>query len=506
MNATALSQPAGTERGNGSKMAPTVLPKRPRKASNNALRRAVAIGMDILLSSGAGVLAYQLHLSYQLHVSPWQGTAFLHHALQTIQGLPITHVDVFLLYLALFFLSAHSQNLYRFSTLQPASREKVLVARAVAIATVLLIAFIYLFGIKAIARFTVALTAVFSVIAMVSWRACASYLRKKQLVRGFGLQHVLIVGAGKIGQLLADHLDQNPSLGYKVKGFVDSNHHDDPRILGKVEELGQIVRQEFIDEIFVTIPSERELVKAVSREAHHFNLGLRVIPDLYDGIAWRSPEEFVGEFPVRVLNRRPVPHPSLFLKRAIDVLGSALGLLFLSPFFILISIAIKLDSPGPILYRASRAGKKGRRFVCYKFRTMVADADKQKEVLQHLNERVGPLFKISNDPRVTRLGAFLRRHSLDEFPQLWNVLNGEMSLVGPRPPEFEEITEYKLEHLSRLDTTPGITGLWQVRARHDPCFETAVALDNEYIQNWSLFLDFEILLKTIPVVLKGLGR
>jgi lipopolysaccharide/colanic/teichoic acid biosynthesis glycosyltransferase len=137
---------------------------------------------------------------------------------------------------------------------------------------------------------------------------------------------------------------------------------------------------------------------------------------------------------------------------------------------------------------------------------MVLDADKQKKDLAHLNERVGPLFKITGDPRVTRLGAFLRKYSLDELVQLWNVLKGDMSLVGPRPPEVEEILSYQPEQFRRLEVTPGVTGLWQVSARHDPFFETAVALDNYYIENWSLGLDIEILLKTIPVVLKGLGR
>jgi exopolysaccharide biosynthesis polyprenyl glycosylphosphotransferase len=350
------------------------------------------------------------------------------------------------------------------------------------------------------------LTALFSVVALTSWRACRWYLRRRQLARGIGFQHALIVGAGKVGQLLADHLDQNPSLGYKVRGFVDSNHHDDPRILGKIGELAQVVRQEFIDEIFITIPSERELVKTIAQEISQSNLGLKVVQELYDGLANFSPEEFVGSFPVRVIQREPLPNLSVPIKRIMDVAAAVVGLVLLAPFFMLIALAITLDSAGPVFYRASRVGKKGRRFVCYKFRTMIARADEQKLVLQHLNERKGPLFKISKDPRVTRLGAFLRRHSIDELPQLWNVLRGDMSLVGPRPPDFDELIGYKPEHLRRLDATPGITGLWQVSARHDPHFETAVALDNQYIDNWSLILDLKILFKTIPVVVKGLGR
>jgi exopolysaccharide biosynthesis polyprenyl glycosylphosphotransferase len=502
MNASVLSRLPDTDHGNGNGLPLRVVPNPSRKRGTTALRRILVMGADIVLSCAAGLLAYHLRFS----LTPIQGPVFWQHAAQSVREVASTQIGVILLYVTLLFLAAHFQSLYKFSPIRSIFQEEILVIRAVAIATVVLTAFIYLCHIQPVSRLVVGLTALFSAIALMAWRACDSYLRQKQLSSGFGLQYALIVGAGRVGQLLADHLDQNPSLGYKVRGFVDSNHHDNPRILGKVEELGQVVRQEFIDEIFVTIPSERELVKSIAREASQLNLGLKVVSELYDGIAWRSPDELVGEFPVRVLHRRPVPHSGLFLKRLIDILGSAVGLILLFPFFLVIAVAIRLDSPGPIFYRASRAGKKGRRFICYKFRTMVAHADEQKRVLQHLNERIGPLFKISNDPRITRFGAFLRRHSLDEFPQLWNVLKGDMSLVGPRPPEFDEITEYKLEHLSRLDATPGITGLWQVSARHDPSFETAVTLDNYYIDNWGLFLDLKIILRTIPVVVKGLGR
>jgi exopolysaccharide biosynthesis polyprenyl glycosylphosphotransferase len=502
MSATAVSQHPSTDRGNGSGPKPTISPVRPRKRGDAAFRRILAMVTDILLSSAAAALAYELRFS----VAPWRVSVFLQHASQKMQGLASIHIGVLLLYVTLLFLAAHSQNLYRPSPARSALFEGFLIIRAVAIATVVLTAFIYLCGIRTASRLVVCLTAVFSATALMTWRACESYLRKKQVVRGVGLHHALIVGAGKVGQLLADHLEQNPSLGYKVMGFIDSNHHDDPRILGKVEELEQVVRQEFIDEIFVTIPSERDLVKAIAREAGHFNLGIKLIQELYDGLAWSCPDEFVGEFPVRVLRRKPVPRSGMFLKRLIDIVGSAFGLIVLFPFFLLVAIAIKLDSSGPIIYRASRVGRKGRRFVCFKFRTMVTNADTQKRGLQHLNERVGPLFKISNDPRVTRVGTFLRKHSLDEFPQLWNVLKGDMSLVGPRPPELDEITEYKLEHLSRLDITPGCTGLWQVTARQDPSFETVLALDNQYIENWSLLLDLKIILRTFPVVMRGLGR
>ncbi|HZQ24307.1 MAG TPA: sugar transferase [Terriglobales bacterium] len=447
-----------------------------------------------------------MSLALSLHIRLGPGRYIASPSFTPWQVWASADIGFLLLYVALLILAGHSQNLYRVSPPRAPLLNIALVSRSVAIATVVLTAFVYLSGIKTVPRLAVGVTALFSVVALSSWRIFRWHLRGRQCARGIGLQHALIVGAGKVGQQLARYLDENPSLGYKVKGFVDSNHHTDPRMLGKIEELSQIVRQEFIDEIFVTIPSEREVVKNIALEVSPYNLGLKVVHELYDGLARLTPEEFVGDFPVRVLQRERIPDLALAFKRIIDVVGAAVGLVFLAPALALICVLIKLDSPGPIFYRASRVGKKGRRFVCYKFRTMVAKADEQKNGLQHLNERVGPLFKISNDPRVTRFGAFLRKHSLDEFPQLWNVLRGDMSLVGPRPPEFDEILAYTLEHLSRLDATPGITGLWQVSARHDPSFETAVSLDNFYIQNWSLMLDLKIMLKTVPVVLKGLGR
>jgi lipopolysaccharide/colanic/teichoic acid biosynthesis glycosyltransferase len=189
----------------------------------------------------------------------------------------------------------------------------------------------------------------------------------------------------------------------------------------------------------------------------------------------------------------------------VDALGAAAGLLLLTPLLAIIALLIKLDSAGPVLYRAPRVGRKGRRFLCCKFRTMVGDADKLKAQLRASNEREGPVFKIADDPRITRVGRFLRRYSLDEIPQLWNVLRGEMSLVGPRPHPLDDFERYDLEDLRRLDVTPGITGLWQVTARRDPSFERNMALDLEYIEGWSLWMDLRILYRTVSAVLQGSG-
>ncbi len=202
----------------------------------------------------------------------------------------------------------------------------------------------------------------------------------------------------------------------------------------------------------------------------------------------------------------PITGIESFLKRIVDVFVSSLVLLFLWPLMLAIGIVIKLQSYGPVIYRSLRVGKDGREFNCYKFRTMIAGSDGLKQNLRRLNQRRGPFFKIADDPRVTRLGRFLRKYSLDELPQLWNVLKGDMSLVGPRPLPVEDCAQYTSEHRRRLDVTPGVTGLWQVMARANPSFEICMTLDLAYIEKWSLLLDCRILLKTIPAVLAGEGQ
>jgi exopolysaccharide biosynthesis polyprenyl glycosylphosphotransferase len=195
----------------------------------------------------------------------------------------------------------------------------------------------------------------------------------------------------------------------------------------------------------------------------------------------------------------------LMFKWIFDIVFSILVLTLLSPLLLAIVIAVKLDSPGPVFYCSERIGKKGRVFRCTKYRTMVRDAENRRDELMHMNERDDVLFKISNDPRITPLGRFLRKYSLDELPQFFNVLRGDMSIVGPRPPLASEVKEYKLSHLRRLDVMPGITGLWQVQARQDPSFDNYISLDVTYVENWSVWLDLKILARTVAVVVAGTG-
>lgn len=206
------------------------------------------------------------------------------------------------------------------------------------------------------------------------------------------------------------------------------------------------------------------------------------------------------------LQREAVPALGKLAKRVLDLVISCAALLMLWPLMLAIAIAVKLESRGSAIYASLRVGKRGVPFVCYKFRTMVPGANRLRRKLRHLNQRRGPFFKIANDPRVTPLGRFLRKYSLDELPQFWNVLKGDMSLVGPRPHPLEDVEQYGPGHEQRLEVMPGMTGLWQVTARENPSFETCMQLDVGYIRQWSLWLDFRILLRTIPAVLAGEGQ
>jgi exopolysaccharide biosynthesis polyprenyl glycosylphosphotransferase len=329
--------------------------------------------------------------------------------------------------------------------------------------------------------------------------------------RGLNTRNVLIVGTGPEAQALRQHLDSIKHLGYTFKGFIElpglasRTSLTQGDVIGSLDSLFLNTRRQFIDEIFFTTPCERRIVQDVLDQARVYGVDLRLVPDMYDGVAWDSPIEYIGQFPTMPLHRGQVPELGLFFKRVFDTVFSILALIVLSPLLLAVAIAIKLDSHGPVFYASERIGKKGVVFRCIKFRTMVRDADSHRAEIMHMNERDDVLFKVSNDPRITRLGRLLRKFSLDELPQFFNVLVGDMSIVGPRPPLAGEVRRYDLSHLRRLDVTPGITGLWQVQGRQDSSFLSYVSLDVTYIDNWSIWLDFKIILRTIAVVIAGTG-
>jgi exopolysaccharide biosynthesis polyprenyl glycosylphosphotransferase len=330
--------------------------------------------------------------------------------------------------------------------------------------------------------------------------------------RGIGVDRLLVVGAGEVGRAIMRNIVAQPGLGYQVIGFVD----DDPekgrtdigrfKALGGIDNLPRVVQEEAIDEVIITLPwMHHRKILGIMRQCEREQVRARIVPDLFQLALSRVDIEDLGGIPIIGVKEISITGWNLAFKRASDLVLSLAGLIFLSPLLLLISAAIKLDSSGPILFKQVRVGKGGRRFVFYKFRSMRQGAEGERPQLADRDEVVGATFKMRHDPRCTRLGRFLRRTSLDELPQLYNVLRGEMSLVGPRPALPSEVEQYQEWHRRRLEVWPGMTGLWQVSGRSQLTFDEMCLLDIYYLENWSPLLDLKIALKTIPAVLAGKG-
>ena len=406
--------------------------------------------------------------------------------------LSFAHLGITLVYGALLTLLAHSEELYRGDV--GCEKEAVVLGKVVAWATAVVAGLLYA---SPVALDVVVINAPMSYFTLRVWRAW----QRSQGANTHAARKVLIVGAGPSGRNLAAQLG-----GRRVVCvFLDDENREAAGVLGDVGDLARVARAEFVDEIILTQDARRDVVRRVIREARRNRLDVKVVPDLYGMAAEPIAVERFGGTPVLTLHEEPIPAVGLLVKRASDVLLSTVVLVIAAPLLAVVALFIKLDSPGAAMYRAVRVGKKGRHFYCYKFRTMSTDAEQMKEKLRARNERDGAFFKIADDPRITRVGRWLRRYSLDELPQLLNVCKGEMSMVGPRPHPVDDCERYRLQDLRRLDVMPGITGLWQVTARKDPSFENNMALDLEYIESWSLWRDVKILFRTIAVVLQGSG-
>jgi exopolysaccharide biosynthesis polyprenyl glycosylphosphotransferase len=368
---------------------------------------------------------------------------------------------------------------------------------------------LYLSNGEEISRIVIGLMVVFTGLLLSVRRALWRRMVYRRFRAGMETRNVLIVGAGRVGHALRNHIDSLQHLGFRFKGFVALTEREaeseDADVIGDVRNCLSLARSLFVDEIFFSVPADKKLVIGMVEEARIAGIDVRVVPDMYDGLAWNAKVEYIGQFPTIPLHRKDFPIGSFLLKRTLDITVSAIALIVASPVMLGIAIAVRMDSEGHIFYKAQRIGRKGRNFSCYKFRTMVSNADKLKADLEHMNERDSVLFKIAKDPRITRVGKVLRKYSLDELPQFYNVMRGDMSLVGPRPPMASEVEKYDLAHLRRLDVLPGITGLWQVEARQDPSFDSYISLDTAYVENWSFLMDLRILARTVGVVLSGTG-
>jgi len=348
--------------------------------------------------------------------------------------------------------------------------------------------------------------------------ACVRFALRLNLrrlrARGHNVKSLLLVGGGARGGRFAAQLKRRQDLGYKLIGYVDTDlafagdELAGAPWLGQIADLPRIVANEVIDEVAIALPIKSHYTQIETAVALLEEQGIttHLLSDLFPHKLARSrPWEFEGT-PLLSLHSAPPLTWKTEVKRLIDIMVSGLLLVFLSPFLILVALAIKLDSEGPILFVQNRVGFNKRRFRMYKFRTMRNDAEARIEELEHLNEKTGPIFKIKNDPRITRLGKWLRRTSIDELPQLTNVLLGDMSVVGPRPLSVRDALRMEEAwQKRRFSVKPGLTCLWQVSGRSNLSFEQWMQLDLDYIDSWSLVLDWQILLRTIPAILTARG-
>ncbi len=334
------------------------------------------------------------------------------------------------------------------------------------------------------------------------------YLRK----RGVGVDRVLIVGAGELGRALMRNIVAQPDLAYQIVGFVDDDPERGSADIGRFKALGgttrlpSLLRELLVDEVIVTLPwTAREKIIAIIQLCQRYDVTAKVVPDLFQFSLSRVALDDVGGVPLIAVREAKMSLVDSAIKRAFDLVIGSILLVIAAPIMAIISILIRFDSSGPIIFSQTRIGRGGRAFVVHKFRSMRVGAEEELPQLNGLNEASGPLFKIRNDPRRTRLGRFIRRTSLDELPQLFNVLRGEMSLVGPRAPLPSEVEQYQEWHKRRLEVAQGLTGLSQVSGRSNLTFDETVMLDIYYIENWSPWLDLWILLKTVPTVLLARG-
>ncbi len=388
------------------------------------------------------------------------------------------------------------------------SGEWLKVAKCILYASILAVLFIFILRITVFSRLVFVESTLSLLLSLSIWRTikriCVRYLIQK----GYANYNILIVGAGSAGLALAEEIKAFPYLGIKTIGFLDDTKTgkvNGSQVLGKIADMDKIVNRYFIDEVYVSIPSERKIVGEVIQKGARLGRTVRIVAEHFNMPYRQVKLNYIGAIPLMAYFEKGSQASDSISKRLSDILIAGLILTLFSPLFVIIAFLIKLESHGSVFYVSKRSGKKGVVFDLYKFRSMIKDADSFKESLRSKSEVEGPIFKIRNDPRVTGIGRFLRRYSMDELPQLINVVKGDMSLVGPRPFPVEESDKVEYKHIPRLNIRPGITGLAQVKGRSDLKFNNWMRWDIWYVDNWSLGLDIKIILLTIPAVLKGKG-
>ena len=381
-------------------------------------------------------------------------------------------------------------------------------AKAVLLGVGMFILLAFLFKLEFIARSFVLSFASLQFVGLVLGRIAVLELGGLMRRRRGDAHRVLIVGSGDRAVEFASTLKTASPIKIEIIGFVsvagEAGHPAARPHLGYVGSLDALLDREAVDEVVFAVPGKQPDLFRDALAACD-DRGVDVLLTLPPQVPSKANLEIANlsgtNMPMLGMRRTPTDEVQLAAKRLLDIFGGLVGIILTGPLMLATTIAIKLDSKGPVLFKQTRAGRNGRKFTMYKFRSMIVDAEEKKAALMHLNEMGGPVFKIKHDPRITRVGRFIRKTSIDELPQFFNIVMGDMSLVGPRPPLPSEVEEYEAWQRRRLSVKPGLTGAWQVSGRNQVDFDTWMQLDLEYIDNWSIWLDLKIIFKTIPVVL-----
>jgi exopolysaccharide biosynthesis polyprenyl glycosylphosphotransferase len=380
--------------------------------------------------------------------------------------------------------------------------------------TAMAVVLVVIFGIRPLAfsRLLLLYVSVLTVVFLGAGRLVKRTIETHRRRRGLGVDRTLIVGSGEVTRAVMRTLVARPDLGYQLVGFVDPNPWESEEAIGRFRQLGElndltaILREHQVSEVIITVPSSHHhRIQQIIRSCRKAGARARIVPDFFQLSLQQVDIDNLAGIPLIGIRDTRLGRVPRLVKRGMDILGGVVGLVLCSPLIGATAVAIRLDSKGPVFFRQERLGERERPFRVVKFRSMRVGAEAEQAQLQALNEADGPLFKIREDPRLTRVGRWIRRASLDELPQFVNVVRGEMSLVGPRPPLASEVAKYQGWQRKRLSVKPGITGLWQVSGRSDLAFDEMCLLDIYYIENWSLWLDVRIILRTIPQFFLGRG-
>jgi exopolysaccharide biosynthesis polyprenyl glycosylphosphotransferase len=448
---------------------------------------SILVPLDFLMLLGAGLAAYFLR------INPWmaQYRPVLFHL-----NLPFSKYFGLVIGVALFLLIVFALvGLYKIKVSRPLFDDFLKIVIAVSAGIIVLVFYIFLRREWFDSRFLILAGWLMAIFFVFFGRFLVNCLQRYLIKKyHFGTNRVLVIGRDGISQKITQNIKQQPSLGYQlVTNLIEPD----------IEEIKTKVNNPGVEEVILADPDwPREKILELVNFCEENHLVFKFVPNLFQTLTINTSIETLGDIPIVELKRTALDGWGRIIKRMIDFIGALFGLIILSPFFGLVALAIKWDSDGPVLVKLKRVNQ-GKEFDLYKFRSMIVGAEELKKFLWAYNERKdGPLFKMKNDPRVTKVGRILRKYRIDELPQLINVLKGEMSLIGPRPHQPDEIAQYQKHHKKVLAIKSGMTGFAQVSGSSDLPFEEEVKLDTYYIENWSLLMDLKILLKTLVILFR----